>query len=133
MTPEDLATVARSWSALRRGRAALLAALTAHYDADVVDGWSDADRRAEWLLDAIDQLVPVLAAPSRLADAALAVGSTWPDPLSAPSFRVDGRAWMAAAGQCLPTWSDRTARAWRHAWLLLSDVLAAETLSPFGN
>jgi hypothetical protein len=40
---------------------------------------------------------------------------------------------MGAARACLPTWTDRTEVAWCQAWLLLSDVLAAEALSPFSD
>ena len=40
---------------------------------------------------------------------------------------------MDASRAACPTWTDRTERAWRQAWLLLSDVLAAESLSPFAG
>ena len=87
--------------------------------------------RAEWLLCAVEALVGLLSAPSRLAACARDVGKTWPDPCTAPSFGVEGRAWMGAARECLAGWSDRTEAAWCQAWLLLSEVLAAEALSPF--
>ena len=40
---------------------------------------------------------------------------------------------MDAARECLPSWSDRTEAAWRQAWLLLTEALAAETMSPFAD
>jgi hypothetical protein len=92
-----------------------------------------AARRAGWLLSAVEDLVGLLPAPSRLAARARELGDTWPDPLNAPSFGVEGIAWMQAADDCLPTWTARTEAAWRQAWLLLSEVLAAETLSPFSD
>ena len=138
MTPEDLDIVEQSWSALRGRRAAILLALTRRFDATApfdatVPSSIEAAHRAEWLFCAVEELVELLSVPSRLADRARDLGETWPDPLTAPSYAVEGRAWMGAAGDCLATWSDRTAAAWRHAWLLLSEVLAAETLSPFAD
>jgi hypothetical protein len=134
VTPEDLAAVAASWADLCEHRVPLLATLTAHFEtlgSEVVCSTMEPASRARWLLVAVEQLVGLLVAPSLLADAARDVGASWPDRLTAPSFRVEGRAWLTAGRQCLPTWSPRTEQAWRHAWLLLSEVLAAETLSPF--
>jgi hypothetical protein len=130
MTPDDLSTVQRSWSELQRLRVPLLAGLTRRFDA-AAPSPVEAALRSRWLFEAVEELVGLLAAPSRLAARARGLGQTWPDPLTAPSFRIEGRAWMGAAGDCLPTWSEDTEVAWRKAWLLLSDVLAAETLSPF--
>lgn len=92
-----------------------------------------AAQRAGWLLDAVEDLVDLLPVPSGLASRARDLGATWPDPHRAPSFTVEGRAWMCASAECLPTWTVCTEGAWRQAWLLLSDVLAAESLSPFAE
>ena len=130
MTPDDLVTVERSWAELRTA-----AAPPAGRPHPAVRGRRapglPAGRRAEWLLSAVEALVGLLSAPSRLAACARDVGKTWPDPRTAPSFGVEGRAWMGAARECLAGWSDRTEAAWCQAWLLLSEVLAAEALSPF--
>jgi hypothetical protein len=130
MTPDDLSIVERCWAELRCRRAPLLAGLTRRFEAAAPSPIPPAVR-AGWLVGAVDELVGLLSAPSRLAARARRLGETWPDPLAAPSFGIDGRAWMAAAGECLPNWSERTEAAWRQAWHLLSDVLATETLSPF--
>ena len=130
MTPEDLTAVQRSWAQLSLLIAPLHAELTRRFEAAEPSA-IPAATRAEWLLSAVGELVGLLAAPSRLADRACVLGETWPDPCTAPSFAVEGRAWLGAARRCLPTWSPATEAAWRQAWLLLSDVLAAETLSPF--
>jgi hypothetical protein len=132
MSPDDLSAVQRSWSELRLRRDPLLAALTRRFEAALISSLA-ADVRATFLLDAVEQLVGLLSAPSCLAERARVIGETWPDPLIAPSFAIEGRAWMSAASECLPTWSERTEVAWRQAWLLLSDVLAAESLSPFAD
>ena len=132
MSPDDLTTVQRSWSELRRQRDSLLAGLTRRFDVAPASPLAAAVRAA-WLLDAVEELVGLLSAPSSLAERARALGETWPDPLIAPSFAIEGRTWMGAARECLPTWSERTELAWRQAWLLLSDVLAAEALSPFAD
>ena len=84
-------------------------------------------------MGAADELVGVLSSPSRLGDRIAVLGATWPDPLVAPSLAVDGEAWLRAAADCSAAWWPSTARAWRHAWLLLSDVIAGESLSPFGD
>jgi hypothetical protein len=132
MSPDDLSAVQRSWSELRLRRDPLVAALTRRFDTAPASSLA-AGVRAAWLLDAVEDLVGLLSAPSRLAERARILGETWPDPLIAPSFATEGRAWMGAARECLPTWSERTEVAWRQAWLLLSDVLAAESLSPFAD
>jgi hypothetical protein len=130
MTPDDLTTVQRSWTQLRGERAALVDALTGCFDA-LGPCTFDPANRAAWLFAAVDELVGLLAVPSRLATHARALGATWPDPHTAPCFAAEGQAWLDAARVCSPAWTDRTALAWKQAWLLLSDVLAAESLSPF--
>jgi len=130
MTPDDLVTVERSWAELRARRDPLLAALTRRFEA-AVGSPTAARLRAAWMLCAVEELVGLLTAPSRLAVRARGIGESWPDPKTAPCFGVEGRAWMGAARDCLPTWTDRAEAAWCQAWLLLSDVLAAEALSPF--
>jgi hypothetical protein len=132
LTPDDVSTVQRSWAELRRERAAILAGLTRRFEA-VAASPTAAAGRAVWLVSAVEDLVGLLSAPSRLAACARDLGETWPDPLKAPSFAVEGVAWMRAADDCLATWTERTEAAWRQAWLLLSEVLAAETLSPFSD
>ena len=132
MSPDDLSAVQRSWSELRLWRDPLLVALTRRFEAAPASSLA-AGIRAAWLFDAVEELVGLLSAPSRLAERARVLGENWPDPLIAPSFAIEGRAWMGAACECLPTWSARTEVAWRQAWLLLSDVLAAESLSPFAD
>jgi|GEM_PF-6982270 len=130
MAPEDLACVERSWSVLRHRRRRLLQELAAHVG-DAPTSPVDAPARAEWLLAAVEELVGLLATPSALAEHARAVGARWQDPCRAPSFAIEGRAWMAAASRTADDWTQETEAAWRQAWLLLSDVLAAESLSPF--
>jgi hypothetical protein len=132
MTPDDVSTVQRSWAELRRHQAALIAELRQRYG-DASAGSLLPDLRAAWLFLAVDELVGLLEAPSRLADRAYDLGDSWPEPLTAPCFAIDGRAWMSAAAACMPHWTPAVESAWRQAWLLLSDVLAAETLSPFAD
>jgi hypothetical protein len=132
MNADDVSTVQRTWAELRRRRTPLLEELTCRL---AVLGPSNvgARLRAAWLYSAVDELVALLASPSRLAERACQFGESWPDASSAPCYAVEGRAWMSAAAALLPSWSDATDAAWRQAWLLLSDVLAAETLSPFAD
>jgi hypothetical protein len=132
MNPQDLRIVQQSWAQLRLRRAPLLDELAIRFETTDRSVMT-AEERATWLVEAVEQLVGLLPAPRRLASQARLLGETWPDPCSAPSFAVEGRAWLAAADVCLPTWTERTAIAWRQAWLLLSDVLASAALSPFAD
>jgi hypothetical protein len=132
VTLDHVRTVERSWASLRRSQGALLEALARRF-AVAPPSPIAPDVRARWMVAATAELVGLLRAPSQLADRARAVGDTWPDPRTAPCFAVEGRAWLDAAADCLPTWSAETEAAWRQAWLLLSEVLAAETLSPFAS
>ena len=128
MTPGDLATVDRSWIDLVERRGELLDALNAWFTAA---GVAMPASRAIWLVDAVARLVGVLSSPSVLAGRAPGLLACWPDPAARPSYAVDGRAWMAAARECVPSWSEDVEASWKQGWLLLSEVLAAETLSPF--
>ena len=130
MTPEDLSAVQRSWSEISRVRTAVHASLTRQFVTSACSSM-EADDRARWLFTAVEDLIGLLSAPSRLASRARDLGTTWPDPCTAPSFAIDGRAWMCAADECVAIWSDELEASWCQAWLLLSDVLAAEALSPF--
>jgi hypothetical protein len=132
MTPDDVSTVQRSWAELRRRRSTLIVELARLYE----HGDSASllpDLRAAWLCEAVDELAGLLPVPSVLAARARDLIESWPEPLTAPCFEVDGKAWMAAAAACSPRWTPATEAAWRQAWLLLSDELAAETLSPFAD
>jgi len=131
MTPDDLAAVDRSWADLQ-GRSAPLVGRLALAFAEVSDP-ADAPARARRLLESTSELVALLATPSRLASRARAVAARWPAGTPTPCFRIDGQAWMRAAMEVSPSWSVDDEIAWRRAWLLLSDVLAEESLAPFGD
>jgi hypothetical protein len=132
MTPDDVSTVQRSWAELRRHRVVLVGELARCF-ADLDDSTIEPVIRAGWLCSAIDELVGLLSSPTSLAARACEMGRSFPDRLTAPSFVVDGRAWLQAAGSCAGGWSEHSETAWRKAWLLLSDALAEETLSPFAD
>jgi hypothetical protein len=132
MTPQDLRTVQTSWPALLGCREELLASLARHLG-DLAPTPIIAADRSCWLFRAVEELVELLPEPSRLESSARHLAETWPDKLIAPCFAVDGKAWMRASGECIDTWSPDVEAAWRQAWLLLSEVLAAETLSPFAD
>ena len=98
-------------------------------DVDVVE---EALRRARRLVEAVAELVDLLATPSRLGQRARQLAESWPDGGPSPSFRVDGQAWIAAAASLRPVLDGAsTEQAWRQAWLLLAEELAEDSLSPF--
>jgi len=132
MSPEGVRSVQRSWAVLRRRRAPMLRALTARFATHASDVMAPVER-AEWLFDAVAELVELLSSPSRLEARARELGATWPDRGSHPTFAVEGSAWMTSSAACSAEWTQGTDAAWRQAWLLLSDVLAVETLAPFGD
>jgi hypothetical protein len=129
MSPEDLGTVDRSWAELRYRQGELVERLESAFRC--VGATDAAGARARWLVYAVSELVDLLLAPSRLGDRARVLADSWPLTGTAPSFAVEGQAWMRAARTVSSSWTKDTEQAWRHAWLLLSDVLADETLSPF--
>jgi len=131
MTPDDVALVRQSWRRLRVDGEALQARIAHHLMAESMPV-AVATRRAEWLVRAMDHLVHLLPAPSRLSSAAHAECESCPDTDTAPCSLADGRAWVGALRD-LPGWSPADEHAWQQAWVLLADVLAAETLSPFSQ
>lgn len=131
MTPDDLAVVERSWTELRARRPQLLEHLAGALPAGAEPDTPLA--RARRLFDATNELVGLLDTPSRLATHARAVAATWDVGAATPRYDVDGDAWMRAAGEVCPSWSIDDELAWRRAWLLLADVLAEESLAPFGK
>jgi hypothetical protein len=131
VSPDDLAAVDRSWAELDDRRGQLAARLEASFAR--TDPTALAARRALWLVDAVAELVGLLTAPSRLGERARRLTRAWPLPGQAPTFAIEGRAWMRAAREVCPTWSPQTEQAWHRAWVLLSDVLAEEALSPFAG
>ena len=134
MSPDDIAVVQRSWAGLRRRRDDLVRRLALELGAlDVIDTGdvAMAARRAAWLVGSVDELTGLLRSASRLEARARELFADWPVAGVTPTFAVDGTAWMAAARSVAPSWSDEMARAWRRAWLLVSEVLALDALSPF--
>ena len=131
VNPDELSVVARSWTELRTRPDVLVDRLVDALS-PLVAPWA-AEQRARWLVDSVADLVGLLTTPSRLGERARGLAPTWPDPSSPPSFRIDGRAWLSAAREACPDWTILEDRAWRQAWLLLSDVLAEESLSPFAG
>jgi hypothetical protein len=130
VSPDDLATVRCSWAALAPAGPQLIEVLgdVLANDVDVVE---EAQPRARRLVEAVAELVDLLATPSRLGQRARQLAESWPDGSPSPSFRVDGQAWIAAATFCDPCWTASTEQAWRQAWLLLAEELAEDSLSPF--
>jgi hypothetical protein len=129
MSPDDVALVDRSWRDLQEHRAVLRERLTEV----LTEHGAPASERADWLLDAVDELIDLLTAPSRLAPRARDFATTFACPGSPPTFEVDGRAWMAAARDVCPTCTTPAERAWGQAWMLLTSVLAESAPSPFAT
>jgi hypothetical protein len=134
VSPEELATVERSWVDLRRRKADLLEHVAGSLGGFDDNGWSElAGERARWLTAAVDELVGMLSCPSRLASRARELARSWPVTGTMPCFAVEGRAWMAAVQDLGVECNELVVTAWHHAWLLLSEVLVDEALSPFAG
>jgi hypothetical protein len=131
MSPEELASVCESWTELQHRRPEIVTSLGEMYGAVMSE--AVAADRARWLVDAVSELVTLLTAPSQLGDRARELAQCLPGAETAPTFVLDGSAWMIAARDACSTWTDASEHAWRQAWLLLSDVLANESLSPFAG
>jgi hypothetical protein len=134
VSPEELASVERSWADLRRRKADLLDHVASSLEGIDESGPRElADERARWLTVAVGELVGMLSCPSRLASHARELAHTWPVADTMPCFAVEGRAWMSAVEDLGVECNERVVSAWHHAWLLLSEVLADEALSPFAS
>ena len=134
MSPEELATVERSWSDLRRRKSDVLEHVASSLDGIDDEGPSELSRdRARWLTAAVGELVGLLSCPSRLASRARELAQSWPVADTMPCFAVEGRAWMAAVHDVGAESNEHVETAWHHAWLLLSEELADEALSPFAS
>ena len=131
MSPEELALVCESWTELHQCRREIVSSLGESYGA--VLARQTADERARWLIDTVSELVSLLSAPSQLADRARELAQSLPGSETAPTFVLDGNAWMVAARETCGAWTESCEHAWRQAWLLLSDVVANESLSPFAG
>jgi hypothetical protein len=129
MTPDDLAAVHRSWTQLRAQRAEFQGRLEDVFATRLHPDTSAA--RARHLIEAADELVGLLATPSRMAMRARAAAASWGPVAGPPDIDGDGAAWLQAASEVCSMWSSDDEVAWRRAWLLLGEVVAAETLAPF--
>jgi hypothetical protein len=130
MTPDDLALVRRSWTGLRQRRDIFLERLQVELLGSIAERETAAER-ARRLVDAADELLDSLATPSDLAVRARAVAAAWPTTTPLPRLDIDAVAWRRAAAETCPARSDSDDAAWHRAWLLLTDVLAEDSLAPF--
>lgn len=131
MSPEELAQVSETWTEMQHRRGQIAASLGEMYSAVLAE--AIATERARWLVNAVSELVTLLSSPSQLGDRARELAHSLPGADTAPTFVLDGSAWMIAARDACTTWTDSCEHAWRQAWLLLSDVLSNESLSPFAG
>lgn len=131
MSPEELAQVCESWTELQHRRGQIVASLGEMYCSVLAE--QVAADRARWLVDAVAELVTLLSSPSQLGDRARELAQRLPGADTAPTFVLDGSAWTIAARDACSIWTDSCEHAWHQAWLLLSDVLANESLSPFAG
>jgi len=129
MSPEQLALVCESWADLRTRCDSITDRLAQSYS--TVIELDQAGQRARWMVHAVTELVGLLTSPSLLADRARELAQSLPASAIALTFTLDGNAWMNAGRDVCPVWTESCEQAWRGAWLLLSDVVANESLSPF--
>lgn len=125
MTSAELNLVVACWTAVRSAHANgdLLRRLTAALGGEPV--------RATWMIEAVDELVPLLSAPTLLGARARMLAE---DPRAAgadPRFATDGRALLDTLSVTADTWNPTVERAWLSAWHLLAEEVALDHLSPF--
>jgi hypothetical protein len=130
MTPDDLVMVRQTWAVLRRRRAEFLEQLEAALDASTCS--TSAGDHARLLVDGAEALLDSLETPSQLRARVRALAVAGPPEAALPCCGTDGSAWRRAASVVCAPWSTDEDTAWKHAWLLLADVLAEDSLAPFG-
>ena len=130
MTPDDLVMVRRTWAVLHRRRAEFLEQLDAALGANTCS--TSAGEHALLLVDVADVLLDALETPSQLKERVRALAVAGSTEAALPCCGTDGSAWRRAASAVCTPWSPDDDTAWKHAWLLLADVLAEDSLAPFG-
>ena len=133
MTPDDVIAVQRSWADLSDLGDVVRAAFATQLARRAGMAPVGALARAAWLLGAVDELVGLLPSTSRLQGRARDLSGARPPHSPPPSLAMDADAWLAAVAPLAPAWSDALAGSWRGAWLLLTELLAGEILSPFAD
>jgi hypothetical protein len=130
MTSDDITIVERSWriAAGPPHRYELHTATCRQLGHDV------AADHARWLLASVDALVGLLGTPSELGPRARRLDADRPVGVPSPTWVLDGAALLAALRSvdddlCAPD----VELAWRRAWHLLAEELAADDLSPTGR
>jgi hypothetical protein len=128
MTPAQIARVDSSWRAACRCRSELQAAITLNMPA----GTKKVDDKAQWIMQTVDRLVPLLTSPTQLPPAAMEMverrGKVTSDDLIAARDAL-----LAGLDHVLGDLSEPTLVAWHQACGLFADVIASLIVNPFAR
>jgi hypothetical protein len=126
MTPLQIDEVVRSWRSACEQRDELRRGITAH----LPQGSMPVDARADWILQTVDRLLPVLATPHEVATTATAMAALR-HAVTSSELRSDKQALMAGLEAVLGPLSEECTLAWHRACGLFGDVIAELIFNPF--
>jgi hypothetical protein len=128
MTPAQIVRVDASWRAACRRRSELQTAITLN----MPPGTKKVEVRAEWIMQTVDRLVPLLASPTQLPPAAKEMVARRGKVTSADLIAARD-ALLAGLSHVLGDLSPPTLVAWHQACGLFADVIAALIVNPFAR
>jgi hypothetical protein len=122
----QISRVAATWRAAGRRRWDLKAAIASN----LPDGTRHVDDKAEWIMQTVDRLVPLLTSPTQLCIAAQEMVERR-GPMTTADLVASRDALLAGIAHVLGPQSEQTLVAWHQACGLFADVIAALVVNPF--
>ena len=126
MTPVQISRVAATWRAAVRRRSDLQFAIADNLPA----GTRHVDAKAEWIMQTVDRLVPLLVSPTQLCVAAKDMVEQR-GTVTTADLIASRDALLAGLAKVLGPQSEATLAAWNQACGLFADVIAALVVNPF--
>ena len=127
MTPAEIDAVVGAWRSLAPRRGELLEVVAAHLP--VTDDWPP-KARAAWILEAVDRCSGCLGQASCMDEVAASMVEAR-RVRATSALRIDGRALLVGVELSMPL--EPAGRvAWRRAWQLFAELVAALLLGPPG-
>jgi hypothetical protein len=128
VTPVQISRVAATWRAAGRHRLDLKTAIAS----SLPDGTRHVDAKAEWIMQTVDRLVPLLTSPTQLCIAAQEMVERR-GTMTTADLVASRDALLAGLDHVLGPPSEQTLVAWHQACGLFADVISALAVNPFCN
>jgi hypothetical protein len=126
VTPIQISRVAATWRAAERRRSDLQTAIAGN----LPPGTRHVEAKAMWIMQTVDRLLPLLASPTQLCDAAHDMVERR-GTVTTADLIASRDALLAGLAHVLGPPSEPTLVAWNQACGLFADVIAALVVNPF--